>query len=492
MPAERFASEESGPSAARAAVLWALPVVFLVGVWLWLVFSSGGYATEDWAFQAMTLGVAGIVIAALAVFPRRPGQLSLAVLALFTGYAVWVLASNLWAESSGNAWQATGRTFMYLLVLTLALTFFASARARLAFKYLVMAGALALLAGCVVRLWTAETAALFVGNRFVFPIGQANAASALFLVPFWPLVWLAAGPDEPAPVRGAAIGLATGLVGLALLTQSRGAVWSLGITLIFLFAVSPGQTAPAVVSRGARPAHGVRISGAQLILDAGASGRQRGHRRPHPRRGGRGRGLHRDDRGPAGEVGQGERAHEGDLRDGRAGRMRCRPHLRSHHPHPGRRRPDGVVRRQVGTARGRTGTRCSGGHVRAGWHARPSRHQDRRVERLLAGIAPRPAPGGGDRRSQRLRDGRFARAPRAERDGRGRRSARFRGHAAEPGGYPVAANGDRLAGDPEETDRRTSRLPLGARSPRVRMGDGPAGGGRLLAGPRQPGTAPGR
>jgi hypothetical protein len=241
MPAERFASEESGPSATRAAVLWALPVVFLVGVWLWLVFSSGGYATKDWAFQAMTLGVAGIVIAALALFPRRPGQLSLAVLALFTGYAVWVLASNLWAESSATAWQATGRTFMYLLVLTLALTFFASARARLAFKYLVMAGALALLAGCVVRLWTAETAALFVGNRFVFPIGQANAASALFLIPFWPLVWLAAGPDEPAPVRGAAIGLATGLVGLALLTQSRGAVWSLGITLIFLFAVSPGR-----------------------------------------------------------------------------------------------------------------------------------------------------------------------------------------------------------------------------------------------------------
>ncbi len=38
-----------------------------------------------------------------------------------------------------------------------------------------------------------------------------------------------------------ALGLATGLVGLAMMTQSRGAVWSMGITLILLFAVSPGR-----------------------------------------------------------------------------------------------------------------------------------------------------------------------------------------------------------------------------------------------------------
>jgi hypothetical protein len=242
MPAEQFASEESGASGTRAAAVRVLPVVFLVGVWLWLVFSSGGHATRDWAFQAMVLGVAGIIVAVLAAFPRRPGQLSLAVLALFTGCAVWVLASAAWARSTGGAWQAAGRTFMYLLVLALALTFFTTAQARRAFKYLVMAGALALLSACIWRLWTAADATvLFVGHRLVFPIGQADAAAALFLIPLWPLVWLAAGPEERAPVRGVALGLATGLVGLALMTQSRGAVWSVGITLVLLFAVSPGR-----------------------------------------------------------------------------------------------------------------------------------------------------------------------------------------------------------------------------------------------------------
>jgi len=182
------------------------------------------------------------LLAVPAAFPRRPRQLSLFVLALFTGYAVWTLASNLWAPSSGSAWQITGQTFMYLLFLTLALTYFTSARTRQAFKYMVMLGALALVVTCLWHLWTVEDqASMFLGGRLTFPIGHANAAAALFLVPFWPLVWLAAGPNERSPIRGAALGVATGLVGLALMTQSRGAVWALGMTLILLFALSPGR-----------------------------------------------------------------------------------------------------------------------------------------------------------------------------------------------------------------------------------------------------------
>lgn len=242
MPVDRFANDEGGASDTRAATLWVLPPAFLVGLGLWLAFSSGGYSTGDWAFPAMALGVAGMAAAALAVFPRRPRQLSLAVLALYCGYAVWVLASNIWAGSTDSAWQATGRTFMYVLALALALTFFTSSRAQKAFKQLVMAGALVLLAACIWQLWTTgDLASLFVGNRLTFPVGHANAAAALFLIPFWPLLWLGAGPYEPAPVRGVALGLATGLVGLALMTQSRAAAWSLGITLILLFVLSPGR-----------------------------------------------------------------------------------------------------------------------------------------------------------------------------------------------------------------------------------------------------------
>ncbi len=38
-----------------------------------------------------------------------------------------------------------------------------------------------------------------------------------------------------------ALGLATGLLGLAIMTQSRGAMWSLAITLVLTFIVSPAR-----------------------------------------------------------------------------------------------------------------------------------------------------------------------------------------------------------------------------------------------------------
>ena len=130
----------------------------------------------------------------------------------------------------------------YLLVLALALTYFTSQYARTAFRYLLMLAAFILLALLIWRMWSApHLAALFSGKRLVYPVGHANGAAALFLVSFWPLMWLAAGPDERAPVRGVALGLATGLLGLALMTQSRGATWSIAVTLVLLFALSPGR-----------------------------------------------------------------------------------------------------------------------------------------------------------------------------------------------------------------------------------------------------------
>ncbi len=103
-----------------------------------------------------------------------------------------------------------------------------------------MGAAFVLLAVCIWRLWSADSiAGLFIDNRLAYPVSYTNNAATLFLVAFWPLMWLAAGREERAPVRGVALGLATGLLGLAIMTQSRGAIWSLAITLVLTFIVSP-------------------------------------------------------------------------------------------------------------------------------------------------------------------------------------------------------------------------------------------------------------
>jgi hypothetical protein len=189
MPADRSVSDDSGPSGVRAYVLRALPIAFLVGIWLWLVFSAGGYTARDWAFPALAAGILGVAAASLLAYPRRPRQLSLAVLALFSAYALWVFASNLWGASSSRTWIASGRTFTYLLVLALGLAFFTSSRARASFKYLLMAASMVLLVVCIWRLWSAsDLTQLFPANRFAYPIGHPDTVAALFLVPFWPLV----------------------------------------------------------------------------------------------------------------------------------------------------------------------------------------------------------------------------------------------------------------------------------------------------------------
>ncbi|HLA80392.1 MAG TPA: O-antigen ligase family protein [Thermoleophilia bacterium] len=222
--------------------VWAAPLLVLFGVWLWLAVSSGGYLPRQWLPGALALGLFGLVIASLVAYPRRPRQLSLVVLGLFGLYSVWVAFSAVWAESTTRVWLEAGRTFSLLLVFALALLFFTDKDARRMFRYLLMAAVFGLLVVSVARLWSAaDIAGLFFENRLAYPVSYPNNAAALYLVGFWPLMWLASGPEERAPVRGAALGLATALFGMAILTQSRGAIWSLAITLIIMFIVSPAR-----------------------------------------------------------------------------------------------------------------------------------------------------------------------------------------------------------------------------------------------------------
>ncbi len=190
----------------------------------------------------MALGLSGLVVFVLAAYPRHPRQLSLAVLALFGLYAIWVALSAVWADSPTRVWLEATRTGSYLLVLALALVFLTDPGARRAFRYLLIAASFFLLTACLWRLWSAnEVASLFIANRYYYPVSYPNNAAALFLVGFWPLIWLAAGPEEKAVVRGLSLGLATGLLGLAILTQSRGAIYSLAFTVVLTFIVSPAR-----------------------------------------------------------------------------------------------------------------------------------------------------------------------------------------------------------------------------------------------------------
>ena len=168
------------------------------------------------------------------------------VIALFGLYTVWVMLSALWASSLNSVWDEAGRTLLYLLVLTLALTFFTDAGARRAARYLLLAGAVVLVGFTVYRIHGADADVggleqLFVENRFTYPVSYSNGAAALCLLLFWPLLWMAADPRERVPVRGLSLATCWGLLALAILTQSRGGLWATTLTLILLFVLSPAR-----------------------------------------------------------------------------------------------------------------------------------------------------------------------------------------------------------------------------------------------------------
>jgi O-Antigen ligase len=281
MPADQSLTTDGGRDDGYAYTLWVPCLAFLVGIWIWLALSSGGYPAENWVFPLLALGLFGLVVSSLLAYPRRPRQLSLAVLGLCGAYSVWVLASTLWAGATPAAWLGSGRTFGYLLVLALALAFFASTHVRAAFRYLLIGAALVLLVVSIWRLWSApQLDDLFEVGRLIFPASTADATAALFLVLFWPLMWLAAAPNERAPVRGAALGLASGLLGVAVLTQSRGAAWSMVITLVLVFVLSPGRlrllfylVVPGLLMAYAAPLLNRYWTGDPQVVHGGLAGR---------------------------------------------------------------------------------------------------------------------------------------------------------------------------------------------------------------------------
>lgn len=235
-------TDECGGARSILWTVWAAPLVVLFGLWIWQAFTYGGFMPHQWLPAALAAGLFGLVASIAVAYPRRPRQLSLVVFGLLTVYTIWVGCSAIWAGSTSRVWLETTRTGMLLIIFGLALVFLTDAGARRWFRYLVIGGALFLFVASIVELWTTDAIGrLFLENRFFFPVTYPNNAAALFLVCFWPLMWLASGPEERAPTRGLALGLAAGMLGLAVMTQSRGAIWSFALSVVLAFILSPAR-----------------------------------------------------------------------------------------------------------------------------------------------------------------------------------------------------------------------------------------------------------
>jgi len=167
-------------------------------------------------------------------------RIALGCLAAYTALS---FLSILWAAVPGDAWEGANRTLLYLLVFALFAAWRqrgASAALLLGAWTLAMIGVAAFTALHLDAIGGSLEGAL-PGGRLVYPADYVNADAAQWLIAFWPAVMLARSERLPWGLRGVLAGGAVVLADVALLSQSRGALYATAAMLVLVFTLAPGR-----------------------------------------------------------------------------------------------------------------------------------------------------------------------------------------------------------------------------------------------------------
>jgi len=154
-------------------------------------------------------------------------------------FTAWCFLSVSWSEVQDDAWDGANRTLLYFALFTLVA--FLPWRTRTMFA-LIGTFSVAVASIGVIQFSRAATAAdptaYFQFGRFASPILYQNGDCALFLMAFWPALYLFSSRSTSILARGLCAGAATALLELALLTQSRGSLVAVPMTFgIYLLLV---------------------------------------------------------------------------------------------------------------------------------------------------------------------------------------------------------------------------------------------------------------
>lgn len=209
--------------------------------------NQAGFPQTHWApggvillaLLVIAVGATGLRVASI----PWPVRIAIGALAAYTAFS---FLSILWAGVPGDAWEGADRTLVYLIVFALFASFRrpASSAALLVGLWAMAMAGLAVFtvlhvdaaAGSAARLQS-----LMPGGRLVFPAGYTNANAAMWMIAFFPAWQLSSARGVPAVLRGLLAGGAVALAGVALYSQSRGAVYSIPIVLALMFLLLPGR-----------------------------------------------------------------------------------------------------------------------------------------------------------------------------------------------------------------------------------------------------------
>lgn len=219
---------------------WLPPTLSLVAVVLlaaWMGMFNGGYFAGQWTLAAMMVAVVALAISLAGRLFRIGSRWGLLAVGLLAAYTAWSFASLSWSINAGDAWVGAGLTLLYLLAFWVTLTLCASGASR---RWALGASVLGptVVSALTLLALDGQIADLFANNRLIGSIGYSNGEAAFLLVPFWVAVYLG-GSRRVNPVLRAAVFAGAALsLQLAILTQSRGAMVAIALSLPVFFLLS--------------------------------------------------------------------------------------------------------------------------------------------------------------------------------------------------------------------------------------------------------------
>jgi O-Antigen ligase len=220
-------------AAALARIVWlALPAIATLA----LAAQDGGSLTGDWMPWALVAVIAAGGMLAFDVMRLRRG-LGLAALGCFGGLALWSGLSAFWAWLPGEAATEASRALFYAAAFAIVLVAVRTQRdAATMVALIAVATGLVTLYGCA-RLAQGAPESWMIYNRLGWPTGYPNTSAAIGVLAFWTLVGVGAERRLLWPARAAALGAAVPALGFAVLTQSRGAAFTLVLVSPFAIAL---------------------------------------------------------------------------------------------------------------------------------------------------------------------------------------------------------------------------------------------------------------
>ncbi len=201
-------------------------------------FLYGFYDTGVWA--PIALGLLAALVGLLVARPALPSRTSLVAAGALALIWLWAFLSTSWAESADQALTDANRWLLYAALFGVLVLLLRDDRLGAIVIGAATAAVLALGGYVALRMLVGSGAGLFLQGRLLEPLGYINGQGGYLLLGVWPLVAGAERARRPL-AAGAALGGATLLGGLAVLSQARAIVPALVLSAAALLLVVPGR-----------------------------------------------------------------------------------------------------------------------------------------------------------------------------------------------------------------------------------------------------------